>query len=864
MFRNKMMNSLSKQRKHSTLVLQTWSRGLSYGRTISQLNVAKRHHARKNTVDDVQNKTVIGSNQPYRCAHSSIVQPEGSHGGSELQRIRKTVEKLKNETKSIVSQYDGISTISPLQPELSSQLIKALNEWYDLTQSFSIPRLHKKRNRLSYFGNIEGDLTQNHTELDDLKEMKITCAESMDKLLLYHKRHNIPADLPFGRMQLTKPFSQVMEAWNQSSEAKSGAMAASVLETWGEIYGGDMNHAPTINDFNIVLDAYAKASTYDYNDFDTNSFPAELAFDIFSFLSQLNDINLLPNVSSCVHTIHALTNHAFVMKYASQNIPSTMNADVAAIRAYSIWKQLIMKVKKENKLNEQMVSSANNDILSLSCHGLLRRDDVINENITKQNIMLNVGQDTQHLFTQIMDQFNFIEYRYSQQLFLSTMYAWTREQYERTTMTMKDDSDSFKLVESVIRAAVSTESLLVQMKEKNLHPTPEHYETVIRAYFNCLRDGVLQADVKGTIREDFLPHVTCFELLKEMESRCISKEKDATQQVKIPANMYVDVINAYCHHLENQNPLWEDVENMHFVLNKMMDLYERDLLWVRSNDQPVSFALNQVLKTYSQINQKRNLSVKKSIALLKRFNKIALSKRGLSTTNSFTQHLDERTYMTCFTVISKSKNMKKVIPITIELLDEMKRSGVESNTPILSIVIKIMGQNGDGAHLEAANDIVKTSFDAYQRLSDEERVKSDFNGSVLYASLISAKIKGRLNNPIESVKMLETLKELHSLTGDEKLKPDAILYGAVLDSISKKKSKTGVQNSLELLNEMESMYRQGHYDLMPTKQCYTSVINTLSRSDLNDRHILARVSKKLFLVIVKVTISYLTKFCITL
>ena len=143
-------------------------------------------------------------------------------------------------------------------------------------------------------------------------------------------------------LMLTRPFTLTMQTWKNSPSPLAGSNAASALASWGDLYGGDLDHAPTIREFNIALESYAHCSRGDYGIYqdmllldnndneDTSSevgeedvknvFPAELSWDIYTFLKRMTyDVTLLPNVQSCSHMIHSLANDAFVMKYANRN-----------------------------------------------------------------------------------------------------------------------------------------------------------------------------------------------------------------------------------------------------------------------------------------------------------------------------------------------------------------------------------------------------------------------------------------------------------------------------------------------------------------------------------------------------------------
>ena len=725
------------------------------------------------------------------------------------------MENLKKETELILSTYDKNANVTQ---DMIIGLLDLLSKWYKFSSSIILPK-HKKQNRFSYF-NIEEDMSLPEHR-NELKILKSKSAEIMDEILGYHIKHNIPSSHFSSIKNPTLPFSLVMDSWNQSSSSDAGSKTAAILESWGEIYGGDMSLAPTINEFNIVLDAYAKAASGYYN-INNGLLPGESAWDTYSFLSQLNDMSLLPNIESCIHTIHALTHHALAMRYSSRHFPSTtMKADVAAIRAYSVWKKILENFEKEDSINSSLIWQANNDIITLSSHGMLRRDDVIQDSKYKDNLGLNVGKNTDVLLKQVIERFGLCSNNngnkyHLQQAFLSAMLAWKKEQEETIAVATKD-SDCSDLVFVVTRAALSTVALLTTMKENDLSPSPAHYYSVIKAYGNCLDTQVLISDDNGIVQKELSPHVICFELLKEMED----SKWDITRN--IPAGIYKEVINVLMNNIEDLKLV--DINNVYTLLNKMIDLYKGNFLWMGKNRHELTVTVNNVFKMYSQVNMDENLCYRQASSLMHRF----LKMREKSSNRSLDQRPNALTYSTYLHILERM-NRKDMVSEALFVLNEMEKDGLEFNMPSYALAIKIIGNNANETNVSLIHTLVQNIVDKYQSLPSDERKGCDFNGSMLYSLLISAKMKSKRNNPWEAIELLNSVKDLFKKSNDPNLKPDAVLYGTVLNSISRKSSKNLIQTSIDLLDEMESMYQEGHTEVMPTKQCYTAVINTLSKS----------------------------------
>ena len=123
----------------------------------------------------------------------------------------------------------------------------------------------------------------------------------------------------------------MLEAWNQSpSSPDAGSKTASVLESWGQVYGGNMTLAPTIHEFNVVLDAYAKNSSGNYDHY----------------------TNIISNGNNNGNNNNGNNNNN------DNNNDNNNHSITSTIRAFSAWKRMLELVEAESKHNE------NNDTAS--------------------------------------------------------------------------------------------------------------------------------------------------------------------------------------------------------------------------------------------------------------------------------------------------------------------------------------------------------------------------------------------------------------------------------------------------------------------------------------------------------------------
>lgn len=94
-------------------------------------------------------------------------------------------------------------------------------------------------------------------------------------------------------------------------------------------------------------------------------------------------------------------------------------------------------------------------------------------------------------------------------------------------------------------------------------------------------------------------------------------------------------------------------------------------------------------------------------------------------------------------------------------------------------------------------------------MPNDAKKSYDFNGIALYSTFIMARDNSRVKS-VEAIHMLRMLQSLYEYDKDERLKPNFFLYANVLSSFAWQRnnadSNKWARESLELLNEMESLY----------------------------------------------------------
>ena len=278
---------------------------------------------------------------------------------------RDEVKKLQKETEDMIKSEKKLYVQGMEKP-----LLHLLEEWHELNTSlvYSPPKMKYRslgnRRQESFSVRIS---PYNVT----IKKLKLQCAEGVDALLQFYCLHHIPNMTTIN----TRPFSIAIQVWAESRDLQSGLKVTRLIDQWGQFYGGQLEYAPTLNEFNLLLKIHAQEAADDYSGYDQSAevLPAEKAWELFEFLV---GIDLQPDIATYSHLVHALTHHAFALKYAKKHFKSEMGSDVAAIRAFFLWKQMNdLQNAEKSKHRANMVWSAHIDVLSLSATAMLKRNE---------------------------------------------------------------------------------------------------------------------------------------------------------------------------------------------------------------------------------------------------------------------------------------------------------------------------------------------------------------------------------------------------------------------------------------------------------------------------------------------------------
>ena len=86
------------------------------------------------------------------------------------------------------------------------------------------------------------------------------------------------------------------------------------------------------------------------------------------------------------------------------------------------------------------------------------------------------------------------------------------------------------------------------------------------------------------------------------------------------------------------------------------------------------------------------------------------------------------------------------------------------------------------------------------------------------------------------MELFDELKALHRETDDGDFKPDGMLYGAVIDALTKARSSgdSSLRLAVQMIDKMEMQHDIGDIDTGPDRYAYTNLLHGISKSRVDD------------------------------
>jgi hypothetical protein len=165
-----------------------------------------------------------------------------------------------------------------------------------------------------------------------------------------------------------------------------------------------------------------------------------------------------------------------------------------------------------------------------------------------------------------------------------------------------------------------------------------------------------------------------------------------------------------------------------------------------------------------------------------------------------------------------------------------KYLSVEPDNYTFNSLIYAWTQSNVGvASAEQAEDILRTMIYKY-----DQGNKSFAPDQKIFCSVINAWARcGDDNLGLRNaMDLLDLMRELHS-EGLQSLKPDGITLSAVMDAAVRSQHVKAFDIVFSLLQEMLDGYRNGDERIMPTVKTFSSVLQSLAKSQVEEKHLKA-------------------------
>jgi len=757
----------------------------------------------------------------------------GEHLESDLQDWHKSKEEefhqLSSKTERILE--SAVGNESGIEALLSQ-----MQEWNTFLSSIT-SELHS----LSDFRREN----QQYPPSNFMTSITYDAAEKAENLLA----HLLQGDKPLPPEIEVNAYKLAMAAWSHVFHAQSGDRCETILEQYGERFGGDMNYMPTVDAYKTVQEAHLKSSS-SYSPSNKGGSPGEKALGVLTLLTNVytaGDMFLKPDVALYSHTIAAVRNtlldwqsrrifqhdedrslekelagglldalermesslkEEMKNKKKDEGIQLSLQQWTCAIRAYAdgLATFASISIGDDEKIAEEMLSKLENLIATNSANIVLSVDDAGMNDTDTQNRLNEIQRIVEESYTSAL----------SSRLILSK------------------EKGSFADFESALNNAITSEGIFHGMSHRSQEsppdmnflfpqPTPGNYRALVECWCELLRKHYSTPEANTAMANmKELPHLKAESLLKQLEMQQAGQPIDGS--------IYVNVLWAWSQVLNwpaiyRQNQYYFAANAVDELLKRTMSRYENGSVTFHW-DGTVTKMYNIVYRLNSKIFKGGEGAMKRSLKLLDQMEYWYRQSDGaIAQPDAFSFGLILKT-------ISNS-GAKSSASNAERILQRMEDFGVKPRERHYLGVIRAYSRVGqmDVPDPRKAEAILQRVKEIY---NENKSVKPT---TAIYSACISAYGGSKRHNSVSKVmELFEELKELHKETSDDDFRPDSMLYGAVLDAVSKARSRgdSSLRQALQLLDKMEMNHDIGDIETGPNRYAYTNLLHAISQSRVPD------------------------------
>ncbi|KAL3785965.1 hypothetical protein HJC23_005674 [Cyclotella cryptica] len=637
----------------------------------------------------------------------------------------------------------------------------------------------------------------------------------------------------------------------------SGDRSEDILEAYGEKFGGDMDQAPSIECYKVVLEGHDRSCSSYFRD-DPDSImkegritPGEKAWEILNLLSGVSawgDLYLKPDLEFYSQTISVMRNTLLDWKGRGRKCIEDARYDELATKSLNVFKDMeSLFEEQQTKLGElslyewHCILRAYGDVIAVVSRVGSRRDERykqtvedllhrLEECISKnaENILLSVkrnnsdGGTSQDLMEVIQ---RIIEQAYTNTISSRLISNKGRGHFEDLNASLNNESNSQKIFDRM-----KARSIAASPETRFLFPPPSqnHYEALLECVCECLHNqySTPESNIVMTRLAEF-PHNKAVRLLEELEE--LHSQSASIQP--IDGSLYSKVVWANC-----QVVFWKAIldrvkyfdvaDFIQDMLQKIIEKHERGLITFSSYSDATKM-FNATFRFYSKRSKYKGGGMGRRLAsrtlrLFKVFEHWQGQSDGMIKPDEVT-----------FSLILRILRDNDSIGSAQSFLSRMEMSGFKPNEKHYLAAMQSRPRVGPNV----------SSFDSPVKVESMLRHAKDIyakDGSMkpttkLFTACISAFGGSPKHNNISKIlDLTNELNDLYEKTHDDAFKPDIMFYSAVLDALSKTKDDSALHHALRVLEDIETKHDRGDLDSGPSRFAYTSVLHAISKSSISN------------------------------
>ena len=643
-----------------------------------------------------------------------------------------------------------------------------------------------------------------------------------------------------------------MEIWSHVYHHSCGDRAEDILQAYGQKFGGDMELAPTLDCYKIILQGHDRSSSsYFMRNSDSlreegDRTPGEKAWEVLNLLTGVSawgDLYLKPDLELYSYCISAMRNDLLDWKGRMRKTPfGKKRYDELATKSVNAFLDM------ENLFNGK--KNKHSDLALHEWHCVIRA--YVDMIAISTRVKLQGGMKFKQTPVDILHKLEELNSANAKDIgkaaalesnspVLNGIEKNIEEAYVNAissgsnSANRHSNADNDSLMQALENVS-SSEKVLLRMKDRSRdsppflfpQPTQDHYGVLIECVCECMRTDRSANDDGIMSKMDEFPHNKAARLLGELEQLC-----DKGQEVEsIDGSIYSRVVWATCQvvvwkSILQQEKFFDVADSIQRILQNVEDRYDNGLVTFSSYADATKM-FNSAFRFYSKRSKNKTGGVgrrlqSRTLRLLDQLECWHKKSAGKIKPDEYT-----------FNLIIKILSDNGSFDVAQSMFSLMETFGIKPNEKHYHAAMRAQPRAGP-------RSINNDSPIKVESILQEVKERYAADGSAkpttsLYTSCISAFGGSSEHNSV--AKVLELFKELTDLyesTSDEAFKPDNMFYNATLDALAKSKDDSAVDHCLRILHEVETKHSEGILDCGPNRFLYTSVLRSIANSSRKDR-----------------------------